>query len=55
MKNIGFALLMLGIIIALPAAGCYSYVRALGPEDLWFLGITSGIAGLIFVIIGSKK
>lgn len=42
-QNIGFALLLLGLILAIPADALF-----------WFIGVLLGVVGVIVVVIGSK-
>lgn len=42
-QNIGFALLLLGLIFAIPAETL-----------LWWIGVLLGVVGVIIVVIGAK-
>lgn len=48
MKEIGFALLLFGIIVAMPAS-------AIGGTVFWYIGIVLGFIGTILVAKGSMK
>ncbi len=43
-QNIGFALLLLGLIFAIPA-----------DTILWWIGVLIGVAGVIVVVSGTKE
>lgn len=43
-QNVGFAFLLLGLILAVPA-----------DPLLWWIGVLLGLVGLIIVIVNSKE
>ncbi len=47
-SKIGFALLLLGIIFAMPAT-------AKGGAIFWYIGLILGLTGTVLVIIDSKN
>ena len=47
-SKIGFALLLLGIIFAVPAP-------AQGGTIFWYIGLIMGLIGIVMVILDAKK
>lgn len=48
MKEIGFVLLLFGIIVVMPSS-------AIGGTAFWYIGIVLGLIGTILVAKGSMK